>query len=461
MFETFLARKTIISAGIALILLATFGFFLFHKLGAHPFIDWDEGIYAQVASEALSQHHSLGFTYFGRPWLEKPPLPIWLAELDFKIFGVTEFAARLPIALFALGTLLVTYLLARRLFKSSAAALLSMASFFIMFNFLYYGFYFDFDVPITFFILLSVYAFIKSRDNQKFYYLFWAALGLGVLTKSLIGLLPLPIILIFSLAGGGVAFLKNKHFYYGAGLFLAIIAPWHIIQSVKFGGAFWKTYLGYHVFDRFLQPLEGHGGGANFYLSLFRQNALFPLLSILSAGYFLWRSLKHKYFRPILISAVFIFLFFTLAQTKREPYMAPLYPFLAIMFGVTLSDIINLAKPTWIRPVAIGVIILTFVWLGWQFNNFKLFRWGETPLPLDTKKVALEVAKNYPGVPLYTADLNLGGPAFSFYAGREVKIIDDAAAQQPSFKKILNLRPLMHGQTRNLYKIDDYIYIGQ
>src|SRR5215472_15799510 len=97
------------------LLLAGFcGFLFFYGLGAFGLIGADEPRYAQVAREMLDHHHSITPTLGGHPWLEKPPLYYWQAMLAYSIFGVSDFAARIPSAMDATLLVVAVYLFFRR-----------------------------------------------------------------------------------------------------------------------------------------------------------------------------------------------------------------------------------------------------------------------------------------------------------------------------------------------------------
>ncbi|PYS02348.1 MAG: hypothetical protein DMG12_14015 [Acidobacteria bacterium] len=55
------------------------------------------------------------------------------------------------------------------------------------------------DVPCAFFFLLSIYAFVKGLRRPQYFLLCGIAVGLTILTRSVVGLLPLPIFLLIHL----------------------------------------------------------------------------------------------------------------------------------------------------------------------------------------------------------------------------------------------------------------------
>ena len=88
---------------------------LFH-LGSFGLWEPDEARYAEIAREMLQSGNLLVPHLNYVVYVEKPPLLYWLTMLSFWIFGVSEFAARLPVALSAIAGILATYLFALRAF---------------------------------------------------------------------------------------------------------------------------------------------------------------------------------------------------------------------------------------------------------------------------------------------------------------------------------------------------------
>jgi 4-amino-4-deoxy-L-arabinose transferase-like glycosyltransferase len=95
---------------------------LFERLGESSFHDGDEALYATVAREMVENHSYLTPTYWGTPFLHKPPLPYWLMAISEAVLpGSREFAARFPSAVSALLLLVLVYASTRRLAGAVAA----------------------------------------------------------------------------------------------------------------------------------------------------------------------------------------------------------------------------------------------------------------------------------------------------------------------------------------------------
>src|SRR5258708_17053760 len=75
-----------------------------YGLGAVPLVGPDEPRYAEVAREMLARHDLITPTLGGLPWFEKPPLLYWMMMASYRVFGVSEFSARLGPAICALLT---------------------------------------------------------------------------------------------------------------------------------------------------------------------------------------------------------------------------------------------------------------------------------------------------------------------------------------------------------------------
>src|SRR5450432_517793 len=97
------------------LLLAAFCiFFFFWQLSSFGLIGAGEPRYAQVAREMLARHDWVTPVLSGSPWLEKPPLYYWQAMIAYKIFGVSDWAARLPSVLDAFALVFAVYWFLRR-----------------------------------------------------------------------------------------------------------------------------------------------------------------------------------------------------------------------------------------------------------------------------------------------------------------------------------------------------------
>jgi 4-amino-4-deoxy-L-arabinose transferase-like glycosyltransferase len=162
-------------------------------LGAVHLFDWDEINFAECAREMIRSHDYSGAQINFFPFWEKPPLFIWLQVLSMQVFGINEFAARLPNALCGIATLLVVFNLGRKIYGTRFGLLWVLA----FAGSLLPHFYFKsglIDPLFNLLIFLGIYqfaAYTQEYDEPRSGPLFnWRVvlsalfIGLGILTKG-------------------------------------------------------------------------------------------------------------------------------------------------------------------------------------------------------------------------------------------------------------------------------------
>jgi 4-amino-4-deoxy-L-arabinose transferase-like glycosyltransferase len=203
-----------------------------------PLLDDADALHAEAAREMLMTHDWVTLHVNGIRYLEKAPLLYWSIASSFAIFGEHDWAARLPLALYALALFLVIFVLGRRMFGSpqagfySALCLLTASGIFGFTRILLP------DVILCLWISLAVYFFWKSLGEAK--PSLATALGhdiscaLAVLTKGLVGaIIPLAIILIYLIFTRRLRHLLRWHPVTGPIAFLIVVVPWHILAALR------------------------------------------------------------------------------------------------------------------------------------------------------------------------------------------------------------------------------------
>jgi 4-amino-4-deoxy-L-arabinose transferase-like glycosyltransferase len=171
----------------------------------------------------------------GIRYLEKAPLPYWWVAIDDRIFGYNVFSAHLPMALGVLATAALAWLWTRRAFNDRAAfyaalALLTGDGVFLFTRI---------DIPeaiLTALIGLALYCFLTGLEDGKpqLFYISWAALALGMLTKGLIApVFFFAAVLPWLAITGEWRRWREMRLATGLLLFLAIAAPWHILAGLR------------------------------------------------------------------------------------------------------------------------------------------------------------------------------------------------------------------------------------
>lgn len=336
--EVFFSREWFLILCLIAICLYLFVF----KLGDVSLWETDEPIYGEVAKGILrfSDWITLRFNY--QEWFDKPPLYFWITAFFYRLFGWNEFTTRIASALFGIAHVVLVYFLGRVLFNKRvglfSALILATSLQFIVQSRLALV-----DVPLSFFISLSLLFFYLGYANPhvKKYYLFSAcSMAFATLTKGPIGvLLPAFIILIYLTLARNLPRLKTMKLPWMILIFLAIAAPWYIIEFIRHGWVFVDKFFLLRTVTRFATPFEGHTGPVYYYFAVLFLG-FFPWSSFLPLSFFYLlkkntsenASEREKHFF-LLIWIALIFIFFSLAQSKLPGYIFPLYSACALSVG--------------------------------------------------------------------------------------------------------------------------------
>jgi 4-amino-4-deoxy-L-arabinose transferase-like glycosyltransferase len=317
----------------------------------------------------------------GVPYMEKAPLPYWLIAISYMIFGVHDWAARIP---FALGSILlcwVTMRYARWAFGRRAGGYAGLAMATCVGLFLFTRILIP-DVLVTLCVAVCFWAFQRAlnEDEEEAYPQRWAAamaasMAVGVLLKGLIAIVvPMGGILLYLALTGRLLrreTWKRMHIVSGMAIFLAIAVPWHMMATLRmpphfdftfksvpgeYHGFFWFYFMNEHVL-RFLGRRYPHDYNT-VPLALFW---LLNLVWLFPWSLFLPAAVKLNY-RPLFRGAStrllllcwtgFLLLFFSFSTTQ-EYYSMPIYPALAMLAASALD---NEAKWTNVARKVLGAI---------------------------------------------------------------------------------------------------------
>jgi 4-amino-4-deoxy-L-arabinose transferase-like glycosyltransferase len=203
----------------------------FASLFTPPLLDDVDASHGQVAQHMAESGDWVTMKLNGIRYLEKPPLPYWLAAGLYKIFGENAFSTHLPNALALLGLAWLAWLWTSRAWGSRAGLYAGLAVLTSVGPFLFTRFAIP-EALLSFLLLLALWSFLTGLESRRpgRFYLMWAALALATLTKGLIAPVffigaAVPLLL---LSGHWRRWRETKPFT-GILLFLAIAAPWHIL----------------------------------------------------------------------------------------------------------------------------------------------------------------------------------------------------------------------------------------
>jgi 4-amino-4-deoxy-L-arabinose transferase-like glycosyltransferase len=215
----------------------------------------DESIYSQVARECLEKKSFLTLYWKNQAWFEKPPLLIWLTMISYSLFGISEISSHIFPGLFGILGVSIIYFFGKELFRNQQAGFLS--AFILITTPLFFWSMRSnmMDIPVGTLIAISIFSVWRIfKGNRNWFLIFGISSGLAVLMKSIVGLYPLGFFLILILVYRKEKLLIGKEFIGSMLIFLAIVLPWHIIMTARYGGIFWNEYFGLHVIKRFTTP---------------------------------------------------------------------------------------------------------------------------------------------------------------------------------------------------------------
>ncbi len=340
---------------ILLVLLS--GLLFFMSLGSMGLTDRDEGRNAEAGREMFASGDFVTPTFNGELRVAKPVFVYWLMTTSYHLFGVNEFAARAPSALFGVALIVMHYLFLSRL-RGPTVGLYSALMLLLNIEILALGRMAITDSVLIFFTTLSLYSLWlglhEPGRGRHWIWGFYAGMALATLTKGPVGF-AVPLITVFLY----LAVTRQWHVFWQRGvpvagtlLFVVLAGPWYAAMFMIHGDAY-STEAKVHTVGRFLAPMEGHGVGWWFYFPVLLLG-FYPWSSFLPGGlyraYTSWRASRSLRDRPhalptsdtaegsgneldwfVTLWIVGVFIFFSLSSTRLPHYIGPLFPACAIL----------------------------------------------------------------------------------------------------------------------------------
>ncbi len=342
------------------LLLALSGLLFFLGLGSLGLTDRDEGSNAEAAREMVETGDWVSPTLNYQPRFAKPVFIYWLTGGAYKIFGVSEFTARLPSALFSVALILLQYLFLARL-RGPTVGLLGALMLLLNLEVVAIGRMALTDSVLIFFTTLALYGFwlgLHGEGRERHcIWLLYVGMALGTLTKGPVGVaIPLlAIVPYLTLTRRWGTFWRTCFPLAGLCLLLLLAGPWYAAMLAIHGSQYTASAQADTV-GRFLSTIGGHGGTLFFYVPVlfwgffpwsgflivalyqalkgYRQWAIGnrqdnPTYSPSPIAYRLPAPQELEFFAALWVTAVF--LFFSLSATRLPHYIAPLFPAAAIL----------------------------------------------------------------------------------------------------------------------------------
>ena len=350
-------------------------------LGLYPLTDTTEARYAEVARKMAELGNWVTPLYdYGVPFWAKPPLTTWLSAVSIKLFGVNEFAARLPYFLLAV---LIAWLLwdwVRRASDRQAQLAVTMLSGTMLYFIASAAVMTDLGLVLGTTLAMRGFwaAFEKQESGRpKEVWLLFIGLGIGLLAKGPIAVVlsGLPIGLWMLLTGNIKTSWQRLPWIKGSLLTLAIAAPWYVIAEIRTPG-FWEYFFIGEHWNRF--TVTGWAGdkygtahatqrGAIWLFALAAAMPWTALLPLLWIGRKTLASLQKpesasysRHFTVYLLAwSLAPCLFFTMSGNILWTYVLPALPAMALLAARWLS---RDARGRWVDGVvAAGVLTMSLL----------------------------------------------------------------------------------------------------
>jgi 4-amino-4-deoxy-L-arabinose transferase-like glycosyltransferase len=332
---------------VILIALVIIGIYMFMNT-CTTLWDRDEPEYAQVVMEMVESGDYVVPTLNSQMWFEKPPLFYWMMSIPVRIFGPTEFACRFISAIGVGTTCLLTFIIGRKL-VGTEAGLWTMPILASTLLVLVIGTAAITDaLLLSFIVAVMAILMISAKSGMSFIHiiLMGGAIGLGILTKGPIGLMPIPAIaaiLFFDRKNRNNTGQYIRRIAVSLAIGAVIFLIWAIPVNIITNGEFFRVFVGQDIINRALRPMESHGGNSLLFMPYY-------LLDIV-VGFFPWTlhlpgafsaviggRVGGKYGRVYLLSWIIpCVILMTLAATKLPHYIIFIWPALSLAVAGTIS----------------------------------------------------------------------------------------------------------------------------
>ena len=367
--------------------------FYFFGLGSLPLVGPDEPRYAEIAREMLARRDLITPRLGGIPWFEKPPLLYWLMMASYRVFGVSEFSARLGPALCGLGTGAFVWWTAKNISVASGADAASPSQltpakefrefpcwsalvFLSSLGAIAFSRAASFDIVLTITITGALSCILvwhvrtlESADDKRGRRLllaFYFFVGMSLLAKGLLGIvLPFGILAAFFVLRWErpqTAFWKSL--LWGIPLALAVASLWYGPMVYRHRWQFVDQFIIQHHFARFLTNKYHHPQPFYFYLPVLAV-FVFPWTIVLietvaSSRKWTWRG-------PTPIDRIRLFLvlwiavplvFFSFSESKIPGYLLPVLPAAAVLVGERLRSFLGEDRGSLVLRLS-GAVLLT------------------------------------------------------------------------------------------------------
>jgi 4-amino-4-deoxy-L-arabinose transferase-like glycosyltransferase len=352
------------------LLLAGFCAFLFlYGLAQFGLIGADEPRYAQVAREMLERHDWITPVLGGQPWLEKPPLYYWQAMIAYRVFDVSDWAARLPSAVDASFLVLAVYFFLRRFrpgFELDGALIAASSA-----GIVGYARAASMDMALAAAFTVGMLGWWAWRESSKriFLAVFYGFIAVGTLAKGPIALfLAAAVIVSYAVAVRELRLVLNTLWLPGILLFCAIAMPWYLAVQAR-NPEFFRVFILEQNLGRFSKDLYHHIEPFWYYLPVTALAlvpwTVFVIAAVVQRAHWWWArrrpadgtgpDFENQFGVFACCWLIMPVVFFSVSQSKLPGYILPAVPPGALLLADYLRRHLEQGDT---KPTATGLVAL-------------------------------------------------------------------------------------------------------
>jgi len=355
------------SRRLQVVLLLAFSLVWFSNLEYRKLVNPDEGRYAEIPREMVASGDWTTPRLNDLKYFEKPALQYWATAAAYTLFGEHQWTARLWSALTGFLGVLMVFFTGRRLFGAAAgwyaALVLGSSLLWVLI-----GHVNTLDMGVSFFLSAAVCAFLlaqhdaaDARARPRWMLAAWAALALAVLSKGLIGLvLPGAALVLYIVIERDWRLAGRLRLVAGTALLLALTLPWFLSVSLA-NPEFFHFFFIHEHFERFLTKQHGRYQPPYYFIPVLLGGMLPWTVTLFDALARAWKRDPQQHFQPqrfLLLWAAVVFVFFSVSDSKLASYILPMFPALALLIGVRLTQLGARALAWQTLPAALAGIAL-------------------------------------------------------------------------------------------------------
>jgi len=364
----------------------------FVGLGATSIVDANEAYYAETPREMLEAGDCLNPAFNYEPRFNKPPLSYWVVAFFYRVFGVSLWSARLPIALGSMVILATAFVLGRVAF-STEAGLIAALTLAASPRLLLFSRRIIIDIYTAMFcglaLLFFVLAEFRPARRRLWLVLMYASVGLGVLTKGPVAaVLPALAFAAYLALAGRLSALRRLMLPLGMLIVAAVVVPYYVALYAQHGWTYISSFIFTENIGRFAEGAGAPNRGVWFYLPVVLADLYFPWSLLLPVGLALvpWRSAVAPrsqrrqvggVARPLpaappvghlrLLLAVWVIVitaFFSLSQAQQDLYVLPFVAGAAPLVGGLLHNWVTGSASRAVMRVSASAMLVMSLILG-------------------------------------------------------------------------------------------------